>query len=220
VEDYNYLIASTPRTNVTVGGNSQAAGASGVEPYSKLLHYGQERLYGQYMRPFFSPMLQSPLLGFGNDGSIGVQTTDMFGVPRPSGPARTWANALKAIGYSERPNTAARETTTVKTGTYSIKLLGPSVQDVEIPVAAASTTVTVYARYDSAYGAGTLPRMRVLANSECGVVEATATAVGAANAWEQLSLNFTPTATGVVTVRFMSDGDGDGSAFFDYFAVA
>ena len=220
VEDYNYIVASTPRTNVSVGANSQASGTSAVLPYAMLVHLGQERLYGQYMRPYFSPMLQSPLLGFGNDGSIGVQTTDAFGVPRPAGPARTWANALKGIGYSERPNTAAREATTVRTGTYAIKLLGPSVQDVEIPVAAASTTVTVYARYDSAYGAGTLPRMRVLANAECGVVEATATAVGAANAWEQLSLNFTPTATGVVTVRFMSDGDGDGSAFFDDFAVA
>jgi hypothetical protein len=217
VEDYCYIIASTPRSNVTAGGNSQAT--STTLQYALLVHLGQEKLYGQYQRPFFSPMLQSPLLGFGNDGSIGVQTEDAFGVPRPSGPGRTWANALKAIGYAERPNTAARESTTKRTGSYAIKLLGPAVQDVKIPVAAASTTVTVYGRYDSAYGGGTLPRMRVLANAECGVTEQTDTVTGAADTWEQLSLNFTPTRAGVVTVRLMSDGDGDGSAFFDDFAV-
>lgn len=220
VEDYNYIVSSTARTNVTAGANSQASGASAVAPYANLFHIGQERLYGQYQRSFLSPMLRSPLLGFGNDASIGVQTTDFYGLPRPSGPARTWANALKAVGYSERGNTASRESTTVRSGTYAMKLLGPSVDDVEIPVPATSTTVTVYARYDSAYGGGTLPRMRVMANGECGVSEATATMVAAADTWEQLSLNFTPTRTGIVTVRFMSDGDGDGSAYFDDFAVA
>ena len=218
VEDYNYIIAATPRTNVTAGGNSQATSTS--LQYALLCHLGQERLYGQYGRPFLSPMLRSPLLGFGNDGSIGVQTEDAFGLPRPSGPARTWANALKAIGYSERGDTAQKETSTVRTGSTAIKLLGPSVQDVEIPVAAASTTVSVYGRYDSAYGAGTKPRLRVLANAECGVTEATDTMAGSADTWEELSLNFTPTAAGIVTVRFMSDGDGDGAAFFDDFAVA
>ena len=220
VEDYNYLLGGTPRTNVSSGASSQVAGANRQPPYALLLHFGQERLFGQNLRPFLSPMVNSPILGFGNDGSIGVQTEDAFGVPRPAGPARTWASALKAIGYSERGDTGQRESTTVRSGSYALKLLGPSVQDVTIPVAAASTTVTVYGRFDSAYGSGTKPRLRVLANAECGVSEATDTMTGSADAWEELSLNFTPTRAGVVTVRFMSDGDGDGSAFFDDFAVA
>jgi len=219
VEDYCYIIANIPRTNVSVGANSQTSGASRVLPYALLLHHGQEQQWGQYLRRAFSPMLQSPTLGFGNDASIGVQTEDAFGVPRPAGPARTWANALKAIGWSERGNTASRETTTVRSGTYALKLLGPSVEDVEIPVPASATTIAVYGRYDAAYGAGTLPRMRILANAECGVTEQTDTMVAAADTWEQLSLSVTPTQPGIITVRFMSDGDGDGSAFFDDFSV-
>lgn len=217
VEDYNYIIASTTRTNVSAGANSQAT--SGALQYALLVHLGQELLHGQRGRPFFSPMLRSPLLGFGNDGSIGVQTEDAFGLPRPSGPARTWGNALKAIGYSERGDTGQREASTVRTGARSLKLLGPSVEDFEVPVDAVSTTISCYAQYDAAYGAGTLPRMRILANGECGVTEQTDTMTSGSGTWEQLSLNFTPTVKGIVTVRLMSDGDGDGAAFFDDFDV-
>ena len=213
-EDYNLLPATTPRTNVSVGASSISGHPS---PYALLFEIGQALLRGASPRPFLSPMLGSPALGFGNSGG---PTTDILGLTRPSGPALTWANALASIGAYERGNTGQKEVTTVRTGSNALKLLGPSCQDFDLAVGATSTTVTVYGRYDSAYGAGTLPSMRVLANGEIGIAEATATMTGAANTWEQLSLNFTPTASGLITVRLMSAGDGDGSAFFDDFAVA
>jgi hypothetical protein len=61
--------------------------------------------------------------------------------------------------------------------------------------------------------------MKVLNGEEIGVSEATATMTAAVDTWEQLSLNFTPTAKGVVTVRFISrSAAGNGKAFFDDFS--
>ena len=80
--------------------------------------------------------------------------------------------------------------------------------------------MTVYGRYDATY-TGTLPQMLVYMGGECGVADASDTMVEAADTWEQLSLNFTPTAAGVVTIRLQSnDTHGDAAVFFDDFAVA
>jgi hypothetical protein len=218
-EDYNVLYGSnTPRVNTSTGANSQAAGTAGVHPYALLLEVGQARLWGFQPRPMFSPTIGSPILGFGNQA--GTPATDFAGAPRPSGPGITWANALPSLGYTERGNTATKETTTIRTGSNALKILGPGTQDFAVPVNAASTTVTVYARYDGTY-AGTLPQMIVRNGEEAGVTTATATCVGAANTWEQLSLNFTPSSAGIVTIRLQSNSTaGGGAAFFDDFAVA
>ena len=130
-------------------------------------------------------MLTSPLLGFGNQA--GNPTTDFLGLPRPSGPGPNMGERTERVGSLERGNTATKETTTVRTGSNAIKLLGPATQDFDVPVNAASTTITVYGRYDSTY-AGTLPAMSVINCEEAGVTSATATMAGAANTWEQLSL--------------------------------
>ena len=61
--------------------------------------------------------------------------------------------------------------------------------------------------------------MKVLNGEEIGVTEATATMSLGANQWELLTLSFTPTAKGIVTVRFISRSlTGNGKAFFDEFS--
>lgn len=123
-----------------------------------------------------------------------------------------------AAGCFERGNTMTRSTAVVRTGSYSLRALGPAVQDFDIPVSAAATTVTVYVQWDSTY-AGTKPSMSVLNGGECGVSDATATATGSAGSWEQLSLTFTPTAVGIVTIRLQSSCTSTlGSAYFEDFS--
>lgn len=212
LEDYNILWCPTPRTNVATGTNSISGDPI---PYAPLIELGQAVFQGRQRRQFGAPMLSAPFLGFGNQA--GGPTVDLLGLPRPSGPAITKANALNAAGAYERGNTATKETTTVRTGSNALKILGPGTQDFEIAVNAVSTTVTVYGRYDSSY-AGTLPAMSVLNGEEAGVTAATATMVAAVNTWEQLSLTFTPTSAGIVTVRLRSSSTaGAGAAFFDDF---
>jgi len=124
-----------------------------------------------------------------------------------------------ACGAFERGNTMTRSTVLARTGSYSLRAFGPAVQDFDIPVSAVSTTVTVWVQWDSTY-AGTKPSMSVLNGGECGVSDATATATGSAGSWEQLSLTFTPTAAGIVTIRLQSSCTSTlGSAYFDDIVV-
>ena len=47
------------------------------------------------------------------------------------------------------------------------------------------------------------------------------TATGSSGSWELLSLNFTPTAAGIVTIRFLSsDTDGGGKMIVDDYGVS
>lgn len=212
IEDYNEFWCTTNRTNVDVGANSKNGRAM-------LVHIGQEVHAGFPLRSFLSPMKESPLLGFGNQA--GGPLADINGVPKPSGPALTWANSLPAVGAFEYANHAVKETGTVRTGANAIKLSGPGVQDFNIPVDAVSTTVTIYGQFNASY-TGTKPQMKVLNGGECGVADATATMTASSGTWEQISLNFTPTAKGVVTIRLQNnttDATGAGNAFFDDFAV-
>lgn len=207
-EDYNRIIASVARSNVSTGAHSVADAS-----HCNLFELGQSALWGMRARPPFTPWAGDPLLGFGNTSG---SSDDLLGVPRPSG----GTSALPGIGAYERPNTWGRETTTVRTGSNALVITGPGVQDFELPVDAASTTVSAYLRWDSTY-AGTKPQLKVLVGSECGVSDATATATGSANSWEQLSLNFTPARAGIVTVRLQSnDSNGGGKTYADDFAVA
>ena len=209
VEDYNWIVASTTHTNVTQG-------AATVVNYVRapMLEFGQSFLNGRQPRSWMAPLRSAPQLGFGNQ-SVGV-TTDWQGLPRPSG----GVSASAAIGYSERGNTFAKETGTVRTGTNAISITGPGTQDFQLPVDATSTTCTVYVRWDATY-AGTKPLMKVLNGEEAGVTAATATATGSSGAWEQLSLNFTPARIGIVTIRLQSsDTNGAGVMFADDFSVA
>jgi len=206
-ENYNVFTGCvTPRSNVTAGANSKTS-------YAPLIEIGQQAIFGMFQRPFAEPMANSPLLGFGDDGTTAAY--DALNRPRPAG----GLSASKGVGPYERGNTWGRETSTVRTGSNAISITGPGYQDMTLPVDTVSTTVAVYMRYDATY-AGTKPQVQVRNGEECGVTAATSSAVTTVNTWEQLSLTFTPTSKGIVTIRLLSsDTNGGGKAFADDLTV-
>lgn len=209
IEAYNLYSSNTARTNITTGTGVISNGS-----YAALLWWGQENVFGGLPKPEYSPHPNSGLIGFGASGN--AISTDIFGVTRPAG----GSSASFTVGAYERPNTWVKETGTVRTGTNALSITGPGYQDFQVPVDASSTTITVYIRWDATY-AGTKPSMSVLYGTESGVSNATATAAGSSGSWEQLTLNFTPTAKGIVTIRLLSsDTNGAGRAYADDFAIA
>ena len=209
IEDYNFAVGGSGMTSVTSGGHSISDGH-----YDWSFHIGQEWWYGKTARPVGMWPLGSPMYTWGAAGA--AVTDDLLGGPRPG----SGTGVTKALGPYERGNSWVKETGTVRTGSNAISVTGPGYQDFQLPVNAASTTVTVYLRYDSTY-AGTLPSLNVINGGECGVTSAGQVQVGAANAWEAVSLTFTPTSAGIVTIRLLSsDTNGGGHVYADDFAVA
>ena len=209
VEDYNVIFATSARSTVNTGANSTSDGSR-----SNLIEVGQAALWGFQPRPYGTPMIGSPLLGFGGQ-SVGI-TTDFLNRPRPAG-----GPIVASAGALERHDSWGRETTTVRTGSNAISCTGPGDQDFQLAVDATTTTVTVYMRYDGTHAATNKPQMKVVNGSECGVNDATATMTLAADNWEQLSLSFTPTRAGIVTIRLVSrSASASGKAFADDFAVS
>lgn len=204
IEDYNVFVSAISNTNVTAGTHSTSNGSRAVA-----FNIGQEHMYGLRGRQVYEPTAYSGLKAFGSSG-LGP-TTDMTGAARPSG----GQSALYTVGPLERANTWTRETTVVRTGSNALSITGPGYQDFNLPVDNTFTPLTVYVRWDATY-AGTKPSVQVLNGTDVGVANATATAVGSSGAWEQLSLTFTPTAKGVVTIRLVSsDTNGGGKAYAD-----
>ena len=142
---------------------------------------------------------------------------DLFNRPRPSA-----GQTLNAAGAMERANTGVQDTTTVHTASgSSVKLAGPSYHEFQVPVDAASTTLSIWARYDTAANA---PEFRILAAPELGIandVVGTWTDPGI-NAWAQISCAAqTPTAKGVLTVRVRNTGtNAAANCWFDDAAIA
>ncbi len=218
VEDYNHIVAGTARTNVSTGTHSKT-GAT----YSTLLEVGQALQQGRQHRLFMTPSSDSPYLGFDNDSTPTALTIDFLNRPRPSGSGPSpSANAKNAIGYLERHDYGVKEASVVDTSsTYSVKMTGPGDWEVQVPVDASSTTVTVRVRFDTNY-AGSLPQAILLDNAEIGVSTETKTATGSADAWSTLTFSaFTPSAKGWVTIRLYSRSTaGNGLTYWDTFTVA
>jgi hypothetical protein len=209
VEDYNYFLANVIRSNTAVGANTLSG-----ESFSLHHHMGETFMWGMTPRPETMPMDDSPLLGFGAAGSPTV-STDALGIPRPSG----GGSNLKAIGWLERSNTAVRETSTVRTGLNALRITGPGVQDFDIPVDAVATTISIYTRWDGTY-TGSKPQIHLINGTGCGVVDASDIATGSSGSWEELSLTFTPTSKGIVTIRLQSnDTNGAGQTYWDDLTV-
>ncbi len=208
VENYNYNVAISARTNVTKGANSIEVG------YSSEFEFNRPLVRGGPLRPFFEPVAGTAVHTMGNHATY-TSSEDIRGFPRPAGAG----SATKGVGAYARGNSGTREGTTIHAGSSSVKLLGPGYQDFEVAVPQASTTIGVYVQWDATY-AGTKPSMSVLKGGEAGVSDATATATGSSGSWEQLTLNFTPTSAGIVTVRLRSsDTNGGGAAYFDDLTV-
>lgn len=122
------------------------------------------------------------------------------------------------IGPVEARARAEKEETTVRSGSSSLRLDSAGFHDMLVPVSAASTTVSVYGRYDGNYS-GDLPLLEVL--NIPGVVDQSDAMTGAADTWEQLSTTFTPTESGFVRVRLRSRCESyDGKCFFDDLTVS
>lgn len=204
-EDYNFLMVATPRTNVSTGANSVV-----MPNYSPLLEFSQALMYGMQSRPLFTPIIGSPFLGFGNTGG---PSTDFLNRPRPAG----GLSINNAIGYLERHNTAAKETSVVDAGSNAAKIVGPGTQDLFIPVDASSTTITVRVRYDTNHATTNKPQATILNGEEIGVTTETKTAAAGIDTYETLTFSsFTPTAKGIVTLRLISrSAAGNGIAYFD-----
>jgi hypothetical protein len=212
VEDWNIIIANTTGSNVSTGSNTIADGS-----YANLFHIGQEMAQGKYGRPVMTPTVDSPFLARGGSSVPGV---DILNAPRPAGPGVTWSVASSAVGCLEFGNSGTKETTTTRSAPAALRLKGPGYHDFDFPVDAASTTIAVYGRYDGSYGAATKPQMKVLNGTECGVANASVTLGGSQDTWTQMSLNFTPTAKGIVTIRLQSNTTStSGNAYFDDFSV-
>jgi hypothetical protein len=207
--EYCRITANTALTNVTAG-----TGTITGLTYAPMLEVGQASFMGRALRPFLSPTLSSPILGF---GSTGVPSVDLLNIARPAG----GASLNNAVGAQERHNCWIRETTTVRTGSNALSCTGPGDHDFQVPVDATSTTISIYMRYDTTHSATNKPQMKVVNGEECGVAEATATMTAAVDTWEQISLNFTPTRAGIVTIRLISrSAAGGGKCFADDFSVA
>ena len=211
VENYNIIVAPTARTNVTAGANSVSNSS-----YNTRTSQSHEGSYGGVVRPWAEPPAGSPMLTF---GGTTVPTDDINGVTRPASGAGQ-SSTQQALGPYERANSGVKDTGTYRTAAPSLKIAGPGYQDWEIAVGAASTTITAYVRRDASY-TGTNPSISVLNGGECGVADATATDAGAASSWNVLTLTFTPTSAGIVTLRFLSSSTAAaGNAWIDDVSVA
>lgn len=117
----------------------------------------------------------------------------------------------------------AKESGTVDGGVYSANFLGTGYYETFVPVSAASTTITARGRFDGNYAtAVNKPKLEVF--NIPGVANQSDTMTSASGVWETLSVNFTPTAAGIVRVRIsgfdVSTAAVNGKAFFDNIAVS
>lgn len=213
-ESNNRLVGPTARTNVTAG-----TGSVGDNSQAVMVEIGQSFPGFRRPRPFLTPMAGSPLLRFGNAAS--PLSVDVLNRLRPS----SWgAAADNAAGAFERHDTAISPGTTVgaRTGSGYNEIVGPGDQEFDVPVDAVAQTFSIYFK-TSGYGGTTYPRMSIVGGSECGVSDQNADATSASgSAYEQVSIGpFTPTAKGVVTVRFINRTTNSGGIVaYDDFTVA
>jgi len=156
----------------------------------------------------------TPFVSAGDDAAT-TPADDVYGNSRPMG--RSAATTKVDTGHVEARARGQDETGTVRTGSHSMAIKGAGYHDMHLPVDAALTTVSVYARYDGNY-TGNLPKLEVLEIP--GVADQSDIQTGAAGAWEALSCAFTPTSAGYVRVRLLSqDTSADGECYFDDLAV-
>jgi FlaG/FlaF family flagellin (archaellin) len=161
-------------------------------------------------RPWEHIRLQDDAYLPGVIGGANTADAPAFDLYNESRPMYGTVDDVGAVEGRARPE---QETTTVRTGSNAIRFEGAGFQDIFLPVNDASITVSVYGRYDSNY-TGTLPQLQVL--NIPGVADQTDTMTGGANAWEQLSVTFTPTSKGIARIRLVSnDTSATGESFFD-----
>jgi len=142
-----------------------------------------------------TPYMPSEWSALAHGTSETVLPEDHFGTDRPSTNGKQSAGAVQRSPVSWDTNikyAGSRARSLDEAGTFQMR----------IPIAPHQMTVSCWVYWDASY-TGTKPRMRIL---EDGQAIRTATAVGSAQTWEQLSLTFTPSGdVEFVTVEFWQD---------------
>jgi hypothetical protein len=215
--NYNTIFANADYSNVTSGGNDRTnsnrgpvlfGGGKADFPLWRFLGWSP-------YKPWEPIRLQDDSYSahiIGDANTADAPATDILGNSRPM---QGTVDDRGAVEGRARPE---EETTTVNLGSSSIRFEGAGYHDFLVAVDAASTTISVKARYDSNY-TGTLPQLQVL--NIPGVADQTDTMVAAANTWEDLSVNFTPGSAGIARVRLLSnDTSATGESFFDVLAIS
>jgi len=204
VSDYNtFTLNGTNVSGVTIGANSKAAGEYFL--WGGLADLPLYRRLGWSPYKPWEPITGSGLIGNGTTSSM--PTTDLYGNPRPMG------RSTHDVGAVEANTQPTQNSTDEYEGAYCMELSGAGFFQFWQPVEAASTTITVQAKYDSNY-TGTKPQL-VVTNIP-GVADQTDTVAGSSGSYELLSLTFTPTSAGFVRVKLVSsDTSATGKAFFD-----
>ncbi len=220
VENFNNLFMhGTAYTNTTAGAGSRTNSAVSGTYAAAIVELGQSYKWAGVYRQFFAPNgASSPLLGYGSAGSGGnYPTVDWANRPRPSG----GSSSVAAVGAYERHDFAVEDTVTYNDSPASGKLVGPGDQDIQIPVDAVSSTISIYLYFDS-YGGTSYPSATLLANGELGITTQTKTCTSSADSWQQLTFSaITPSKAGWVTIRITSfDTNGTGTVNFDTLSVA
>jgi len=197
---YNLYHCVVPRN-----GSGATAGAGEQTSYNALFEFGQSTLWFNRSRPFFMPTFDSPILGFRIDIPSG-QGTDIFNRKRPSG-SGFWPSIYNAVGPMEYHDIGTQALDFKDTGDYSIKLTGPGDHQVEVPVNATPTTLSIKVRWSNSYS-GTSPQVKRLAQPDLipGDTGETVTADGSSETWVTLTLSsFTPSRKGVVILQLISN---------------
>jgi hypothetical protein len=211
IEDYNVLICTTPRTNVSTGTHSQTTA------YAPLLELGQSFKWAMgTVRPFMAPDgAGSPLLGFGASAN-GPQSVDWFNRPRPSG----GKSANNSVGAMEFHDFGIQDTVTYPSGqTSSAKLIGPGDNDILVPVDAVSTTIAIQLNQATGYGGTTYATATILSNGELGIASQVQTCSSTLNSWQTLTFSaINASKAGWVRVRITSF-DSSGTAALNFGAL-
>ncbi len=215
--NYNTFAAcQTPLTNVTTGGNDRDTttdpglwGGLGDYPLLRFLGWSPFRSWEPIrVEDGIDDYVHAAI---GDANTADAPAFDLYNENRPM---HGIVDDRGAVEGRARPE---QETTTVRTGSNALRFEGAGFHDFIIPVSNQSTTVSIYGRFDSNY-TGSKPILEVL-NID-GVADQSDIMTGAANAWEQVTATFTPTADGVCRVRIRSqDTSATGEAFFDDLTV-
>jgi len=196
-ENYNALWGNAAdRSNTSTGGNSVAYPPMFAAP---LLLSGIG-----YPWNVFDLASWSPLRAI---AGTSMSSDELHGLARPA------TDSKKSWGMSQFVDTS-RETTTVRTGSASIKLADAGRHQMFVPTTATSTTISVYVQWEADY-AGTKPSLVV---KQPGQSDSTDTATGSSGSWEQLSVTLTPAASpGYVVVELVSSNTATSGAYDTFF---
>ena len=210
VEDGNAFGACFANlSNVTAGTHSIAAACPAYNVHD-------ERLYGAPLRPWGEPSAVSPFLGAGNYGT--PPSVDAWNRGRPEG----GASLSPSTGSIERHDTAFSQSSVVQAGSVALQITGPGSEEWWVPVAATSTTLTIYTYVDSNYSTTTPPVFEVDAEPQIGVSAASSSATSTTGQWNQITIPaFTPTSAGWVKVRVRAvPAAANGICYIDSFGGA